>query len=277
MSVKDVAAYLQINTKKVYALVNEGLIPATKVTGKWLFPRRLVDQWLLENSHGGLLSDRLLLAMGDDPFLQRALARLAAKLGTHALVAQVPAQTEQGLALLARGRADVCSVRWGPVAESGHRHVALLKKHPQHRNWILLRLFEREQGVMVAPAAGAASDVDALLHGDSRWVARNRRHDRNADQLNVVQTAFSEREAASLLARDAADAAPGTRAAATEFGLDFVTAGWEAHDLALPKKVYFRSLFRRLLDEIQDQECRRIAARLSGYDFRRSGEIIWSE
>ena len=34
LSVKQVAAYLQLNEKKVYALVNEGRMPATKVTGK---------------------------------------------------------------------------------------------------------------------------------------------------------------------------------------------------------------------------------------------------
>ena len=51
MSVKQAAAYLQVNEKKIYALVREGKIPATKLTGKWLFPRDLVDQWLLESSH----------------------------------------------------------------------------------------------------------------------------------------------------------------------------------------------------------------------------------
>ena len=47
MNVRQVARYLQLNEKKVYALVNEGRIPATRLTGKWLFPRDLVDQWLL--------------------------------------------------------------------------------------------------------------------------------------------------------------------------------------------------------------------------------------
>ena len=48
MTVKQAAAYLQVNEKKIYALVREGKIPASKLTGKWLFPRDLVDQWLLE-------------------------------------------------------------------------------------------------------------------------------------------------------------------------------------------------------------------------------------
>ncbi|MCZ6575092.1 MAG: helix-turn-helix domain-containing protein, partial [Gammaproteobacteria bacterium] len=46
LSVKQVAEYLHLNEKKVYTLVGEGKIPATKVTGKWLFPRHLIDQWM---------------------------------------------------------------------------------------------------------------------------------------------------------------------------------------------------------------------------------------
>ena len=62
MSVHEVAGYLQINEKKVYALAAEGRIPGTKVTGKWLFPRDLVDQWLTQSSHGGVFTDRLVIA-----------------------------------------------------------------------------------------------------------------------------------------------------------------------------------------------------------------------
>ncbi|MCB1874115.1 MAG: helix-turn-helix domain-containing protein, partial [Gammaproteobacteria bacterium] len=47
MSVHQVAEYLHLNEKKIYALVSEGGIPATKVTGKWMFPRELVDRWVL--------------------------------------------------------------------------------------------------------------------------------------------------------------------------------------------------------------------------------------
>ena len=52
MTVKEVARYLSINEKKVYALIKRGGIPCTKVTGKWLFPKRHVDRWLEESLRG---------------------------------------------------------------------------------------------------------------------------------------------------------------------------------------------------------------------------------
>jgi len=45
-STKEVARFLNINEKMVYALVSEKGLPATKVTGKWLFPKHLVEQWI---------------------------------------------------------------------------------------------------------------------------------------------------------------------------------------------------------------------------------------
>ena len=43
MTVQQIEEYLQLNEKK-YALATEEKIPATKVTGKWMFPRELIDR-----------------------------------------------------------------------------------------------------------------------------------------------------------------------------------------------------------------------------------------
>lgn len=86
MNVRQVARYLQLNEKKVYALVGEGKIPASKLTGKWLFPRDLVDQWVIESSHGGLLTDRMVIAGSDDPLLYRAIMQTAHELQARALM-----------------------------------------------------------------------------------------------------------------------------------------------------------------------------------------------
>jgi excisionase family DNA binding protein len=40
MNTKEVAAYLGIHEKQVYLLIGQRRIPATRVTGKWIFPRR---------------------------------------------------------------------------------------------------------------------------------------------------------------------------------------------------------------------------------------------
>ncbi|HNB80296.1 MAG TPA: substrate-binding domain-containing protein, partial [Rhodocyclaceae bacterium] len=85
--------------------------------------------------------------------------------------------------------------------------------------------------------------------------------------------ATSERQAAAMIAMGAADCAPGIRAAAVEFGLDFLPLGQEAFDLVLPRPVYFRALFQRLIRALGSPEARKLAALLGGYDLGPLGSL----
>jgi len=290
MGVREVAAYLDIHEKKAYALAAEGVIPATKVTGKWLFPRDLVDQWMLESTHGGVLTDRLIVAGSDDPLLYRAVMQLAAEVQAGALVSYTNTGTQLGLSLLARRRADVCAMHWGPANESQHRHVAVVRQYPPHRDWVVQRAYYREQGLILSPRLRAARhDARELFQAEVRWAMRQEgagsqrflrevlaQHAVDPSSLHATARAYSEREAAALVAMDQADVAPGARAAATEFGLEFLPIGWEAYDLVLRRGVYFRHLFQTLIEQLQTTECRRWAQLLGGYDFRDSGKLIWN-
>lgn len=291
MSVRQVSEYLQINEKKVYALASEGTLPGTKITGKWLFPRVLVDQWLLESSHGGVLTDRLVIAGGDDPLLQRVVAHAVRDLQARALVTYTATGTRLGLSLLALGRADACALHWGPAEESAHRHPALLTHHPQHRRWVLVRLYQREQGLLISPRLGEVRGLAALAAPAAglRWALREEgsatqrfldeaaiRQDVDPGRITPVARASSEREAATLVAGGAADLAPGVRGTAAEFGLRFLPLGWEAFDLALFRGVYFRALLRRLLEELDGERTRSLAGTLGGYRLEELGRIVWS-
>ncbi len=46
LSTREVAKFLNVNEKMVYSLIAEKGLPASKVTGKWLFPKELVYQWI---------------------------------------------------------------------------------------------------------------------------------------------------------------------------------------------------------------------------------------
>ena len=46
LSTREVADFLGVNEKMIYSLINTQGLPATKISGKWLFPRHLVEQWV---------------------------------------------------------------------------------------------------------------------------------------------------------------------------------------------------------------------------------------
>ena len=50
LTTKEVAEYLSINEKQVYRLIKEKKIPATRITGKWLFPKNLIDEWVMASA-----------------------------------------------------------------------------------------------------------------------------------------------------------------------------------------------------------------------------------
>lgn len=291
MNVKQVAEYLHLNEKKIYALVNEERIPATKITGKWLFPRELIDRWMLDSAHGGLMTNRLIIAGSDDPLLYRLIMGFAMDTGAHALISYTPTGTRLGLDLLQANRVDASGIHWGPNEESHTRHPALLRQYSQFRQWVLIRMFRREQGLMVSPGLDAGSlDPEKLTDKRYRWAMRQSgagaqrfllevlsRYGTSADRLNCVMTALSEREAAASIAMDQADVAPGARAAATESGLGFIPFGWESFDLALPRAIWFRRLFQDLITRLRSPAALATAERLTGYDLSETGDLIWGD
>ncbi|MGW8227959.1 MAG: substrate-binding domain-containing protein [Gammaproteobacteria bacterium] len=291
MSVKQVAEYLHLNEKKVYALVNEGKIPATKITGKWMFPRELVDRWMLDSAHGGLLTDRLILGGSDDPLLYRLILQFAQDTNAHALISYSPTGTRLGLELMQAQRIDACCLHWGPHSESGTRHPALLSQYSHHHNWVLIRAFRREQGLMVNPRLlNMTYDPHDLFDPQFRWTLRQPgagaqrflleilgQHGLNTSALNSETTALSEREAAASIVLDQADVAPGAHAIATEFGLGFIPFGWESFDIALPRAIWFRRLFQDLLGRLKSVDSQHIADNLHGYDLTDTGELLWGD
>ena len=77
MNTEEAAKYLGINEKKLYLLANAKKIPSTRVTGKWIFPKHLLDRWIEESASSNMgvarrakQSTAVLLAAGsDDPSL----------------------------------------------------------------------------------------------------------------------------------------------------------------------------------------------------------------
>ena len=287
LTVKEVAEYLHLNEKKIYALVKDSAIPATKAAGKWLFPRRLVDEWLLESAHGGVLTDRLVIAGSDDPLLAAAVAFLASRMEASALVTVSPTGTRLGLALLAQRRAHVAAIHWGPAAAADRRHPQLVRTYPGYRAWTLVRMARREQGILLGSAVAGTTELEALLRPGVCWALRQEgagsqhfletqlaERALGLSGQNVAARALSERHAAALVAQGQVDCAPGVHGAASEFGLSFLSLGWECFDLVLPKAVYFRHLFQAFLDILRGPEMATVAAALKGYDLEPLGRVL---
>jgi len=291
LDVKQASEYLNLNEKKIYALVSEGRIPGTKITGKWMFPRELIDRWMLESSHGGLMTDRLTMSGGDDPLLHRIVEYLAQRTGAHGHISYTPTGTRLGLDLLQARRADCCVLHWGPDRESHLRHPALLSQFSGHRGWVLVRALRREYGLVIHPDTEyRADDLGELLGRPLRWAMRQQGSGArrlldeiltgfgiDMGQLQVSEEVLSETAAAATVAMGLADIVPGARATAAAHGLRFIPVGWEHVDLVLRRNIYFRKLFQDLILLLNSEQTARLARTLNGYDLAEAGRLIWGQ
>lgn len=289
LSVRQLAELLHINEKKVYQLAGEGDIPCTKVTGKWLFPTQLIENWIFENSHGGVMTDRMVIAGSEDVLVQRVCNRVAVELQDHAMISYSPCGTRHGLRMLETGRADVCVIHWGASEKNALRHLGLLRTYRNHRNWVVARLLLRTQGLVVANSiATPERTIDSLLEDHKlRWALRrdvagstrilqdlcNARH-RHIDQLNREVLAESERAAVTAVSTGLADIACCAQGVAQEHNLHFVPIATVALDMVMSRQTYFRTLLQECLKHFRTDETQSDAETLGGYELFDEVELI---
>ncbi len=191
----------------------------------------------------------LVLAASHGPLLVRA-ARDLPGLRLHV------AGSDEALALLRAGRADIAGCHFGTDADDPPPALAD-RLRAEGRRWTIL--FRRAQGLMLAPGnpLGIAG-IPALARRQARFVNRQRgsgtrawfdrllaRHAIRPDAIRgYADEEFTHHAVAAVIAAGRADAGMGVQAAATEFGLDFRRLGEESYFLV------FGGLLNTLADTV---------------------------
>lgn len=291
LSVKQLAELLHINEKKVYQLAGEGEIPCTKVTGKWLFPTQLIENWIFQNSHGGVMTDRLVIAGSEDMLVQRVCARAARAVQDTAMISYSPQDTRHGLRMLESGRVDATFINWGECQENALRHMGLLRGHRNHANWVSIRVLQRNQGLIFSsdrvteldPNPAALSEL--LSNRKYRWALRAESSGSmrllqdtcstahlSTTELNTSVICDSERSCLAAINTNLADVTCGSEAAAQAYNLVFLPLCAVNLDLVMTRKTYFRTLIQSLLSSFRSHETIDDMDTLKGYklldDFR---------
>src|SRR3990172_1447458 len=154
LNTKEVAKYIGINEKKVYFMAKAGKLPCTRVTGKWVFPKKLIDEWIEENSRGVTSSKKaeprefLLAAGSDDPSLG-ILRDLYAARKTSASLFFANSGSSGGLAAVRDGVADV-ALSHLLDSETGEYNLPFVREMIPF-GIAVVPLFHRELGLLLGP------------------------------------------------------------------------------------------------------------------------------
>ena len=295
MSTKEVAAFLHINEKKVYTLIEMNGLPATKVTGKWLFPKHLVEQWLEnhtinypERQSFLLKTPSLFVVAGSNDILLDRYLQLFMKTDTQYTAVFGNLGSLGGIRALKRG---LCHVATSHLYQEDSQDFNFAFAATEMDELpAVINFCHREQGLLVArnnphqirevgdigakdlrivnrqPGTGTRLWFEQALKKAGITPSSVKGFDQEAQRhLDVGIEVLSGR----------ADAGPGIRSVAGLLELDFIPLHWERFDLLINKDRFFEKNIQSFLTLLHEQSFKDLAADLSGYDLSAAGKMVY--
>ena len=300
LTVAEAAHYLRLNPRSVYLLAQRGGIPASRATGKWLFPVHLLDEWIEANARGrtrvrpargaagvALPEGGLFLAGSDDPALEMLTDALQAQAG-HPLLFIATLGRIGGLLAVAQGRADVAACAHVEPA-SGEPDLSYIPPCLPGCPTVVVNAFVRDLGLLVWTGNPRKLEgVGDLGRRGLRFVNRQPGSATRAFTDEALATARVERggvvgyrdevsthwAVALRVLRGEADVGVATRAVASTLSLGFVPLARERYDLVIPKARFFQPPIQALIEAVRTERFRRGLERLGGYDWARAGRVL---
>jgi putative molybdopterin biosynthesis protein len=298
MSTKEVAKYLGIHEKQVYALIKSKKIPSTRVTGKWVFPRKLIDEWIESNAKTGLGQARqkskrieggLLASGSNDPILDM-LQTFMRKSYPEFYIFSANTGSTDGLKALNMGYTDIA---WSHLFDpkSGEYNIPFLSNYLPNVKPVVVNLFHRDLGFIVAPKNPfRIRGFEDLAQKGVRLINRQKGSgtrvllDHHLKQLQIspskidgygreVYTHFEV--GLSVLSKEA-DVGIATIAVSKLLGLPFIPITQENFDMILDQSTFFEKGIQAFIEILISQEFRNRVEKLGSYDFKNSGKILYS-
>lgn len=287
LNTSEVADYLRLKERTIYELVRTKQIPCSRVTGKLLFPRQLIDLWISRQTEfaGPDLRPAPPVAAGShDPLLEWALRESGSEL------ALLAGGSEDGLKRLVANKAVIAGIHLLDPA-SGEYNRPAVQTLSGLADVVLVEWAKREQGLVVArdnprgiqtPAALGRGGVRVLRRQEGAGAQVLLRHLlaeaklRLEDLPGPTQPALTETDIAAAILDGKADAGIAVRAVAQRHKLGFVPLRWERFDLAMRRREYFEPPVQKLLRFARTPEFAEKAQTLGGYDLSAAGTINYN-
>ena len=282
----EAAQYLRLKERKIYEMVAEGTIPCTKVTGRWLFPKAALDHWLatsVQQPPGLSRPDPAPIVAGShDPLLEWALRESGSGLATLAV------GSEAGLQRFLAGEAVAAGMHLHALDDpEADANVAALEARGDVQNAVLIGFCRREQGFLV-PSGNPMKigTIEDAIERRARIAMRPKgagaqllllallgRARSTLDALQTAPMCPTGPDIAQAIRAGRADTGIATRSVANAAGLDFVPIVWEAFDLLMRQRDYFRPAMQSLVQFLRSQDLAARAGEMGGFDLSTAGTV----
>ena len=232
---------------------------------------------------------RTVLAMGShDPMLDLLGQHLALSFpGDHLASANVGSMG--GLIALRRKEAHLAGIHLLDE-QTGEYNVSYIPQHLPNEPLQLITFAHREQGLIVAKgnphAIQSLDDLPRLRYVNRQRGAGTRilldyelkRREINPDQITGYDhEEYTHLAVAAAVATGIADCGLGVRSAAVALDLDFIPAGWERYDLAIPAEHLDHPGVAHLIEVLRSETFKGALRAQPGYDTRETGTLQYEQ
>jgi excisionase family DNA binding protein len=297
LSTKEVSKLLNVNEKMVYTLVSEKGLPATKITGKWLFPRHLVDQWIETHTinypdsgiHLPPYQGLLIITGSNDPLLDKTIS-LFNSLFAGQVAVYGNLGSMGGLQALRQNLCHIASSHLLQDDDAEYNFDYAFKELDQMP--AIVNFCKREQGLLVQKGNpnginGIADLAKPDIHIVNRPLSTGTRLllDRelkkagiHGEKINGYHHEVHRHLDVGLeILSGRADIGPGIRAVASLLDIGFIPLRWERYDLMVSKERFFDEGIQRFMALLHEAKFRQIAESLEGYDISMSGKMVFPQ
>jgi len=299
MNTKEVAHYLGVHEKQVYALIKSKRIPSTRITGKWVFPKKLIDEWIELNAQKSLgeareksrrIEGALLASGSNDPILD-ILHTYMRNLYPEFYIFTANTGSTDGLKALNKGYTDIA---WSHLFDpkTNEYNIPFLPNYVPNIKPVVVNLFCRDMGFLVAAKNPLGiHGFEDLARKEVRFINRQKGAgtrvllDYYLKKLRIPPSEIKgyEKEVythlevgISILSKES-NVGIGTIAVSKFFGLSFIPITTESFDMVLDQSTFFEKGVQAFVEVLNSDGFRKRITKLGNYDFKNSGKILYSK
>ncbi len=297
LTVKEASKLLKINEKKLYALLNEGKLPGTKVTGKWLFPRLELEEFVKGKALGAvkrsfwesLVTKKVLLLCGsDDPVIATAQGMFH-RMEPELLLFSASVGSTEGIRLLRDGFCTVATSHLYDHEKEDFTFPFLGEYFHDPQEVVVVNLFYRNIG-FVSREVPMTSLKECTRKG-MRFVNRQKGSGVRAlvdhlmekegvgpDELAGYDTeVFTHFDAVRHVSDGSADAGVAAESVAEHSRLAFTRIFEERFDLIVKRDDFFDRHVQAFVEFIRGEPFKGLLGALKGYSNRDTGRVMYPQ
>jgi excisionase family DNA binding protein len=282
LTTAEVASLLRIKERKVYDLASKGQIPCSRATGKLLFPKNAIEQWLkrsqaLPSAH----TPPAVILGSHDPLLEWALRESGCG------IASFFDGSFDGLERYKNGEGIATGLHLYD-ADTQQWNTPCIEKELNDKNIALMQWAKRQRGLIVSQEKSSSVQSIRELKG-LRMVPRQatagsqqlllsliRSADLKITDIEFLPPERTETDALLPILQGKADVTLGLSTLAKQHNLPFIALVEERFDIAVDRSFWFEPAWQKLLSFCQEARFKDKALESEGYDITNLGRIHYN-